>query len=145
MSWTLALDLILLALLAATIGYALVLNRKLAELRRNRAELEAVFGGFQTALARAETSVGHLKGSTDTVRERIDKAQGLADDLAFLVERGEALADTLEARIRSARDLGVGSKIRPVATNTNTAAPAGGVQPRSEAERELLRALGSRR
>jgi hypothetical protein len=64
------------------------------------------------------------------VTERTAAAERLRDDLAFLIERAEMLADRLDGLVREARP-------RAADAPATTAAPG----PRSEAERELLRAL----
>ena len=55
------LDVMVGALLVATIGYCVVLNRKLAALRRNEAELRDVLNQFAAAAKQAEAGVALLK------------------------------------------------------------------------------------
>jgi hypothetical protein len=158
-SWFVLLDAIVAVLLAATIVYAILLNRKLGHLRGNRSEIEKIAAEFNLAIAKAEGSVAKLQVSTDALRMQIDKAQSLKDDLTLLIERGDAVADALEEAVRAGRkQREAGPRPRAVATGLETApartAPASrGLQtngaesapPRTEAERELLRALASGR
>jgi hypothetical protein len=163
-SWFVLLDAIVALLLAATIVYAVLLNRKLGHLRGNRSEIEQTAAEFNNAIARAEASVAKLKVSTDDLRLHIDKAQHLKDDLTLLIARGDAVADALEEAVRAGRkQRDGGSRSRsaapPVGTGARSNGPIGAgptangsettasdrAAPRSEAERELLRALASGR
>lgn len=191
MIFSLLLDILVAVLLVVTIVYAVMLNRRLGILRQDRAELEKLTVTFADALRRAEDGIGRLKATADTLQDRIDRAQSLRDDLAFLTERGGSAADRLEDLVRAARkEAGVGPasapaaraglaaataaaaaaavvpepaapKVRPVpppapkpeaplkAAPETRPAPRNPLQglpePRSEAERELLKALESAR
>lgn len=82
------LDIAVAILLLATIGFCTVLNRRLAALRRNESELAQVLVQFNEAAARAEAGVIRLKEASQefagTLRERIEEARALCDDLAFM-------------------------------------------------------------
>lgn len=134
MALSLTLDVILAVLLVVTISYAVVLNRKLGSLRRDKAKLESLAASFGQATLRAEESIGRLRNTAEALQEKIEKAQALRDDLAFLVDRGTSAADRLEGAIRASR-----AKAPPIAA----VAGDDSIQPRSEAERELLRAIRS--
>jgi hypothetical protein len=112
---SLFLDLIVAVLLVATIIYAAMLNRRLAGLRSNKAELEALIHSFGEACARAEAGVKTLRTATDEatrLQQYLDRSQALRDDLAFLLDRGTSLADRLEGGVRTAR---TESQSRPMA------------------------------
>lgn len=146
MIWSLLLDLLIAVLLAVTIVYAVTLNRRLGNLRGQRAELENGVAGFQQSIKRAEESVGQLKISADGLQERLDESARIQSDLAFLIERGETLADRLEKSVRAARDLPGNSRSRPAAGAYPSASSARAAEPaRSETERELLKALAGGR
>ena len=134
MTLSLTLSVVMTVLLVVAIGYLVALNRKLGTLRRDKARLESLAASFGQATLRAEESIGRLKNTADTLQERIEKAQALRDDLAFLVDRGTTAADRLEGAIRASR-----TKAPPVAAGAGDDS----IQPRSEAERELLRAIRS--
>ena len=104
MALSLALDLLVSGLLAVTICYAMVLNKKLSTLRRDKAELEKMAASFNAATVKAEKSIKNLKNTADDMGGRIEKAHSLRDDLMFLTERGSTLADKLEHLVRNARD-----------------------------------------
>ncbi len=154
MFWFVLLDAVVALLLAATIVYAVALNRKLGQLRGNRGEIEQNAAAFNDAIAKAEASVTQLKVSSDELRLQVDKAQSLKDDLTLLIARGDAVADALEEAVRAGRKQREGvSRPRQVSPVGGTASvetwpdrsPSGAATPRTEAERELLRALASGR
>lgn len=151
MTLALALDLALAVLLAVTITYAALLNRKLALLRRERQQLDGAAGGLQETLGRADHVIGNLKEAMDGLHACMEQSRALGDDLRFLVERGGAVADGLEQRLRQAVQASAGPapQIKRQATNMNAKpeprAPSSETEPYSDAERELLKALGAAR
>ena len=106
MTFGIFLDLLIAVLLVITISYAVVLNRKLSLVRRDKTSLERLANSFTQATGRAEESIGKLKQTAESLRERMDKAQALRDDLVFLVERGTGAADRLEELVRETRSGG---------------------------------------
>lgn len=104
MALSLALDLLVSGLLAVTICYAMVLNKKIGTLRKDKSELEKMAASFNTATIKAEKSLKQLKSTADDMGERIEKAHSLRDDLMFLTERGAKAADQLEDLVRTARN-----------------------------------------
>jgi len=103
--WT---DAIVALLLIATIGYSVVLNRRLTAVRSDRDKFEEVVRNLNTASQRAEAAVANLRGSTEElgrrVEKKIDEARALSDDLVYMIERGGTMADKLANLIRSSRD-----------------------------------------
>ncbi len=144
MPFSLALDVLVAVLLVITIGYAMVLNRRLGRLRRDKSELEKLAATFGKATARAEENIGRLKKTADALKERIDNAQALRDDLAFLIDRGGSVADRLEETVRAARKEGA-FRPRPGLKKAAAAHGNGKISPKSTAERELLKALQAAR
>jgi hypothetical protein len=100
------LNLIVIVLLVPTIVYAVILNRRLTALRTSRDELAKVVGSFNDATLRAEAGIPKLKKATTeanlALKDRVEKAQTLRDDLAFMIERAEELATRLEGAVRTA-------------------------------------------
>jgi len=144
-SISLILDIVVSLLLVATIIYAVRLNNRLGSLRRERKDLEAFTASFNSAVKRAESSISVLKKTADGLEDQVSRAQSLRDDLAFLMERGGVTADRLEEVIRNARkDYPTVSnlKIEPAVSDiAGEEDREDGQEPKSEAERELLRAL----
>lgn len=130
--WTIQLAVI--ALLGVTLPMAFRLDRALRALRADRAALEAGAAGMGEASRQAEAALARLRGGAEAacreVNARIAAGEAIRDDLRYLLERGEALADRLEAAVGQARPLAGAAPTAP--------------EPRSEAERDLARALGLR-
>ena len=172
MEW--ALDIILILLLAATLFHALRLERALGVLKRDRGELESLISGFNDSTRQAEQGIDRLRqtaeGAGRQMAKQIEIASSLKDDLMFLSERSDRLAERLDQLVRAARPLAVeptvppgSDMIEPVETMAQTASveaePPRPARPtlvrsppepreheppqrlRSQAERDLLRAL----
>ncbi len=119
MTWTLALDVVLALLMSGTIGMAAVLNRRLSEMRQHRQQLELLANTFRDATGRAEEGISTLKISSENLQEQLAKANSLTDDLRYLIERGDATADRLEAGVRGRASAGPAplAGARPAAAN----------------------------
>jgi ABC-type transporter Mla subunit MlaD len=121
----LLLDLIIIVLLVPTIVYAVILNTRLKQLRDNRDDLARLVAAFNDATARAESGIPKLRRAAEeagqSLQERVEKAQTLRDDLAFMTERADSMAGRLEDSVRQARD-----EVRPA---IQAAAPAPQVAP----------------
>ena len=130
MEWT--LELILVVLLLAMLFHAIRLERALGVLRRDRASLEQLVVGFNASTHQAESGIQRLRAAADGTGRQIEsqlaKSVSLKDDLAFLTERGDRLADRLEILVREARPL--------AREHEAQSAPAS-----SQAERNMLQAL----
>jgi hypothetical protein len=163
--YSLIVDVIVLGLLVVMIPYIVRLNGRLGMLRRDKAQLEKLAATFTESTRRADESLGGLRTSAENMQRKLDSAQALHDDLAFLLERGEKTADRLEDMIRLSRpdappapdtaeavapSSGQTVPASPIATAKRaplTASPQpsenGENSLRSEAERELLKAIRS--
>ena len=137
MEWL--LEIVLMALLAATIFHAFRLERALGVLKRDRASLEALVTDFNASTRAAEQGVERLHSAADGAGRQIERqiqgAARLRDDLQFLIDRGEQVADRLEAALRGGRDRAFDPGVGLVAPD----APPARLQ--SQAERDLLKAL----
>lgn len=165
MDYKLVLDVIVAILLVATIVYSVILNNRLSQLRKNRDDLVKLVASFNDATARAEAGIPKLKRAAEDagsmLQERVEKAQSLRDDLAFMIERADSIANRLEGSVRVAREARPASSPPPppprvaprsMSPAAPSAAPLAGLSmgfdeedERSEAERELLRALQAAR
>ncbi len=142
-SWQILLELGLVLLLGATLFHAVRLERALGVVRRDRAELEGLLRGFNESTRAAENGVERLRGAADGagrhIARQIEAAANLKDDLTTLIERGERLADRLDGQVRAGREFEPPARRYPA---PETAAPEpAGTRVRSQAERDLLRAL----
>jgi hypothetical protein len=166
MSFALIIDIVVAILLMVTIGYAIVLNKRLGNLRRDRGELEKLAINFHESTTRADESITRLTSSVGGLQDQIGKAESMRDDLIFLTERGSSTADRLEESVRFSRgdvpvdapkptkaslklDVGAGlservgreiNKPSGLKANETDRIVSEGV---SEAEKELLKALRS--
>lgn len=108
MSLDVILDLIVIVCLAVTVGFAVILNKRLSRLYESRAELQNFITQFASSIQKADQHIRDLKMMGETVfhtaTEQMGKATALKDDLLFLIERGEDLAVRLEDNIRAARE-----------------------------------------
>lgn len=132
------LELCLVGLLGTTLFYALRLERALGVLKRDRTSLEAVFGELNANFREAGTGIERLRTAADAagqqVARQIDAGKMVHGDLAHLVERAERAADRLEQRVRAARVPVEPPRFDPIEE-------PGGLKLRSQAERDLLKAL----
>jgi hypothetical protein len=103
------LEVALIVLLAATLFHALRLERALGVLKRDRAVLEELVAGFNDSTRQAETGIERLRSAADgagrQIAKQVDAAGALREDIVFLIERGERLADRLDALVRAGRPL----------------------------------------
>jgi hypothetical protein len=195
MTLTLMVEIVVAVLLLVTLAISLVLNRRLGNLRANQDEMRRLIGDFDKALTKARQGLAELKTASATVdtahEERMKAAKTLRDELGFMIETGDRLADRLAGEAsgnRAARQErpaaaermvsdragmervleraamerpemrngngvanGSGAPVTPFPPKKPSIPPmpssAGGsardfkIEPRSEAERELLMAL----
>ena len=129
----LVLDVLVVVLLLATIGYAALLNRRIGEMRKWKAEFDRLITTFNQATKRAETGIQSLKSVAiqrgPDLQRSLDKARSLRDDLAYLVERGDTLADRLTEAVRSAIPTP-----RVAAAPTATSTPAAAESPAADSK-----------
>jgi hypothetical protein len=101
-------DAIVALLLIATIGYSILLNRRLSTVRNDREKFEVLVRNLNAASQRAEGAVSNLRVTADDLSRRLEKkveeARALADDLTYMIERGDSIADRLANQIRAGRD-----------------------------------------
>jgi len=119
-------------------------------LRQDRKALEGSAAGFQEATRLAEAALVRLRAATELagrqVAERVAAAEPLRDDLRYLAERAEGIADRLDMLVRSARPLAAepvrlaGGNPSPPPTSDRADQSIG-----SQAERDLLHALRRQR
>ncbi|MFI3241148.1 MAG: DUF6468 domain-containing protein [Alphaproteobacteria bacterium] len=126
-----ALNLIIILLLIPTIIYAVRLNANLNIFRENQKSLARLVESLNDATFKAENSIPKLKNitqaSSSDLKEVVVKATELKDDLSFINQRADNLADRLEGVIKDNREKSFKKK----------------EEDNSEAELELLKALRS--
>lgn len=136
---TLVLDCVLGILLISTMIYCSKLSRRIQVLRDSRGEFARMIEQFDTATGRAMASVNDLqtvsKKITDALQLKIEKANFLADDLAFLIEKSNKLVLQLE----QARVTHKNQEPRPVARPSS---PPPAINPKQAVD-AVLHALTS--
>ena len=100
LSISLIAEIALSALLAATLIYCIVLERKLAALRKGQDGLKQTIGELNTAIVTAGSSMRMLKSAaasaSETLDERLTRARALVDELSLLASSGERIADRID-------------------------------------------------
>lgn len=157
-NFELLINLVIIALLIPTIIYAYRLNKSLNILRQNQSSLGKLVQALNEATFKAENSIPKLKSvtehSSEDLKEVVDSAKGLKDDLLFINERADNLADRLEGVIRDSRNIKEETSSKTSAqildkrrnASNNASQDKGNFSiedERSEAEMELLKALRS--
>jgi hypothetical protein len=101
------LNSVIAVLLIVTIAYCWRLSKKISLLNSSKQDLMRFLDEFNSSISRAERNINELKqmGSIvdETLKQQIKKARFLANDLSFLTEKGEQIADNLEGRISENR------------------------------------------
>lgn len=140
----LIINLLIIILLVPTIVYAYKLNKNLTLLRENQTSLSRLIASLNDATLKAEHSIPKLKNATEassqSLKDVVDNAKSLRDDLSFINERADNLADRLETVIHDGRQLKNQTQqtedfVQETATETSAN------DDRSLAEMELLKAL----
>ena len=136
------IEIALIVLLGITLFHALRLERALGMLRRDRVALEQLVAAFNASTQQAEAGIERLRNAADgagqQIARRIETATALRDDLHYLSERGESLANRIDALVRAARPRAPEAPRLSVVSRADPAEPP---RARSQAERDLLKAL----
>ncbi len=116
-SWpSLLLDGMLLFLLLCVVLYAVRLIRAVNAIHRGKAELAWLFARFAENIARAEKLLKEMKRSALESQEvylrRKEETDRLANDIGYLIEKGNGLADHLEETIGIAKETSIAKKGR---------------------------------
>jgi hypothetical protein len=121
---------------SATLFYAMRLERTIRLLRSDRVGLGEVLASIRTALDDAGRGVQRLQNMADNtgraLTQEIEVAAQAQEDLRFLLERLEAVANRVESTIKSGR-------ASAATIDDPKLGPAGPVH--SKAERDLLKVL----
>jgi len=102
------LDYVIASLLVMTVLYCWKLSRKIALLHASKHELNQFIEDFNQAIERAEHNIVQLKEAGEEadlhLKDHVNKARFLANDLSFLMEKGENTADRLEHLIELSKE-----------------------------------------
>ena len=166
--WILAgLDVLLIILVVSGLVQAIRLIRHLRDLRQGRLEMERFVHEFNATVIRAEAGIKGLRHaareSGDDLEKLVEKAGMIRDELTFIVESADQLADRLSAAASSIVRADIkasetkAAPQKPVAppsadtpktseksvqrSEASAAPDASKANPSSRAEKELLQAL----
>ncbi len=97
----LLVNILMAGLLAVTISYCWMLNKRIKILQNSKSELAQLLKHFDESTQRASDSIVALQTASkkigESIQMRVDKANYLLDDLAFMIEKGSKLANQIEA------------------------------------------------
>jgi hypothetical protein len=130
---TLIVELALIVLLSATLGYCVLLERRLAAMRKGQDALKGTIGQLNHAIASAGNSLGQLRATANdaavTLDERLGLARKLIDELSVLTTSGERIAERFDRGFDRASDQ------RPRIVRSAPLQPGGGIMSRLDAIR----------
>ena len=99
MNFSLIVEIVLTLLLAATLVYCAILERRLSALRKNQDGFKDTITELNEAIVTASTSMRMLKssvaGAAETLDDRLSRARNLSDELALLTNSGERIAQRI--------------------------------------------------
>ncbi|MDE2135165.1 MAG: hypothetical protein KGM97_04800 [Alphaproteobacteria bacterium] len=125
MTLSFILELALSILLAATLVYCIVLERRLAAVRKGQDGLKTMIRELDAAISGAGASLRALKSAAssaaETLDERLKRARLIADELGLLAASGERIAERFDRNAAA----------RPAERNASL--PSGSVMHRLEA------------
>ena len=111
MGWLNIIDGILIILLLATIFCAVSLSRRLSSLRSDKKNLEKLMSEFHHISEKADKSLTGIRATAEEVSRELAeanaKSRSMRDELAFLVERADRLAEKIATK---SNDLSVGKE-----------------------------------
>ncbi len=143
----LIINIVIIALLIPMIIYSYNLNKSLNALRQNQKSLAQLVSALNEATFKAENSIPKLKTATEHssegLKEVVDSAKELKNDLLFINERADSLADRLENVISTSRNIKPQPSDGTTPSDFVDAAEGSLAKDRAAAELELLKALRS--
>ena len=99
-NFALIMDVGMLVLLAATVYLAFRLNMNLKNFKQSRSEMEGLVNRLTANIDKAERAIGGMQNAARNTGKELDEvisdAKALADELKFMNETGNNLANRLE-------------------------------------------------
>ena len=133
----LIVELALTGLLAVTLVYCIVLERRLAAVRRGQEGLKSTIGELNGAITHAGASMRALKatasGAAETLDERLARARSIIDELSLLTASGDRIAE----RFDRASDASAASRGASSNASANFNLPSGSIMKRLDALRAV--------
>jgi hypothetical protein len=139
---SLLLDLLVVGMLVTTVVFCARLNRRILVLQDSKGDMAQLIRQFDEATQKASNAVGELQDASaklqDDMNTKIQKANFIADDLAFMIEKGNKVAEKM---LSSAVQQTGASSPAPRASAPQQAAPSAAAQ---QAAANLAGARGPR-
>ncbi|WP_373086650.1 DUF6468 domain-containing protein [Sneathiella sp.] len=144
------MNLFLVGLLLATIGYCALLNKRLSAMRDAHEELRHLSEEFDKAIVRSKLGVEELKGVAETTgrkfQEEIHQARELVEELQLINASSTRIADRLQKNVETSakKDFPDVHEDDPVGLfegnqdDAKAAAPTAPKKFRTDAEKELF-------
>ncbi|MEL6063965.1 MULTISPECIES: DUF6468 domain-containing protein [unclassified Methylobacterium] len=124
---TLAADILVAVLLAATIVSSLRLSRRIGQLKGDEAALRQTIGDLMVATGTAERAIAGLRAAIDesdrTLNARLEAASARAAELTEQVEAGETVVARIGAIVAQMRAVPARQEPAPVAPAAPEPAP----------------------
>lgn len=142
LSIPLILDFLLIVMLGACIAYCVSLSRKLSVMRDAQSELHKVATQFDQAIVRSKLGIDELKRASEEIggglQNEIDDARSLLEELKLINASSSRIADRLQESVD-----GTGRRLssEDVISQTPATPEVDPIEPRTDAERELLQML----
>jgi len=114
-------------LLVLTIGYCMLLNKRLQRLKADEHSLKAVIGELVTATEIAERAIGGLKHTVREVNEHLGVQLGAAHEMSDLLKKQLGEADHVVRRLSK-----ITSAARPPVASAPVAAPPAAAAPQPQ-------------
>ncbi len=132
LNFGLIVELALTGLLAVTLVYCIVLERRLAAVRRGQEGLKSTIGELGGAIANAGASVRALKaattGAAETLDDRLSRARAAIDELSLLTASGDRIAERFDRAV---------SPPSPARQSAASELPSGSIMKRLDALRAV--------
>lgn len=131
LSLGIAIETLVAVLLAVTIGYCVLVNRKLMQLRSDQSELKSIIKDLYAATHQAEQAIAGLRESAsladDSLGHQVERVRALDKQLRVNIGKGEALLAKLAAVPRAEQVARPAPSERPApAERPRPQPPAGG-------------------
>lgn len=136
MNISVILEIALTLLLLVTLGYCVVLERRLAAVNKGQQALGNTVRELNYAIERAGTALSSLRSASGSVvaelNDRVKSARSLADELSLLTASGERIAERFDRAI-SAKQAGAATPPSP----SPSGLPSDSIMQRLEALRTV--------
>lgn len=131
---SLVINVLMAALLMATMVYCRRLNVRVKLLQDSKSDLARIIHDFDESTKRATESIAEIHRATnrlsENIQHKIDKANFLADDLQYMIEKGQKMSGKVDnTPTRPVRNETAAPAATPRATAAPAAAPAAFIMP----------------